>query len=221
MILRETAHTPVYYFPREDVNMERLIATDHQTHCPHKGDAAYWTVEAGGRHAEKAVWGYPQPIPQAPPLSNYVAFYWDSMDMWFEEDEQVFVHARDPFTRVDVLPSSRNVKVRINDAVVAQTDHPTLLFETGLPTRYYIPKVDVRMDLLVPSDTITRCPYKGEARYYSVKAGDRLVEDIAWYYSYPTSEVFKIASLVCFYQERLDSLYVDGRPVEKPKTPWA
>lgn len=221
MLMRETGYTPVYYFPEDDVRMDRLTATDHTTHCPFKGDASYWTLAAGGRGAENAVWSYPQPKPDAPRLSGYLAFYWNSMDMWFEEDDEVFVHARDPYTRIDVAHSSREVRVEINGVTVAETIRPTLLFETGLPTRYYIPKVDVKMELLQPSDTLTRCPYKGEARYYSVKTGDKRAEDIAWYYPYPTTEASKIASLICFYQERIDALYVDSERQGKPKTPWS
>jgi uncharacterized protein (DUF427 family) len=95
------------------------------------------------------------------------------------------------------------------------------LFETGLPIRYYIPKVDVRMDLLLPIDTHTRCPYKGVANYYSVKSGDTLVKDIAWYYPYPVPECPRIENLVCFYNERVDALYVDGELQSKPQTKWS
>ena len=102
-------------------------------------------------------------------------FEWGAMDGWFEEDEEVFVHPRDPYKRVDALRSSRHVRVEVDGVVLAESDHPTILFETSLPPRYYLPKVDVRMDLLEPTDTVTRCPYKGQARYWSARVGDRVV----------------------------------------------
>jgi len=138
-----------------------------------------------------------------------LAFRWAEMDHWFEEDEEVYVHTRDPHTRVDILPSSRAVRVEIDGVVVAATDHPTLLFETGLPARYYFAKTDVRLDLLVPSERVTACPYKGFARYWSVRIGDSVHPDIAWGYDTPLPESLRIAGLVAFYNERVD-LVVDG-----------
>jgi|SRR6188508_3264144 uncharacterized protein (DUF427 family) len=138
-----------------------------------------------------------------------LAFRWAEMDHWFEEDEEVYVHTRDPHTRVDILPSSRAVRVEIDGVVVAATDHPTLLFETGLPVRYYFAKTDVRLDLLVPSERVTACPYKGFARYWSVRIGDSVHPDIAWGYDTPLPESLRIAGLVAFYNERVD-LVVDG-----------
>lgn len=152
-------------------------------------------------------------------VRGYVAFYWDKMDAWYEEEEEVFVHARDPYTRVDCLQSSRHVKVVLNGQTVAETHNPVLLFETGQPERFYIPKGDVHQDLLIPSEKVTRCPYKGEARYYSVTAGGELSEDLAWYYRYPTFEASGIANYMCFPQGKVD-LYVDGELPEKPKTRW-
>jgi uncharacterized protein (DUF427 family) len=131
------------------------------------------------------------------------------MDSWFEEDEEVFVHARDPYKRIDALRSSRHVRVEVDGVVLAESDHPTILFETSLPPRYYLPKVDVRMDLLEPTDTVTRCPYKGQARYWSARIGDRLEQDIAWSYPSPFPESQPVMALVCFYNERVD-LIVDG-----------
>jgi uncharacterized protein (DUF427 family) len=220
-LLYETGHLPVYYFPQEDVRMEYLTKTDYHTHCPLKGDASYWTVKVGGRMAENAAWDYPQPLSDAADLKDYIAFDWGQMDAWFEEDEEIYVHARDPYKRVDALRSSRHVKVVVAGETVAESHRPLLLFETGLPTRYYIPKIDLRMDLLVTSDTRTRCPYKGVANYFSVKSGDTLVTDIAWYYPYPVPECPRIENLVCFYNERVDALYLDGELQPKPQTKWS
>ncbi|MDQ1374850.1 MAG: hypothetical protein QOJ09_2188, partial [Actinomycetota bacterium] len=142
-------------------------------------------------------------------VPDHVAFDWGVMDSWFEEDEEVFVHARDPYKRIDALRSSRHVRVEVDGVVLAESDHPTILFETSLPPRYYLPKVDVRMDLLEPTDTVTRCPYKGQARYWSARIGDRLEQDIAWSYPSPFPESQPVMALVCFYNERVD-LIVDG-----------
>jgi uncharacterized protein (DUF427 family) len=142
------------------------------------------------------------------------------MDAWYEEDDEVFVHPRDPHHRVDVLNSSRHVKVVVEGVVVAETRRPRLLFETGLPTRYYIPKIDVRMDLLEPTDSITACPYKGRASYWSVRAGERLLEDLVWVYPAPIPECPKIENLLSFYNEKVD-IYVDGELQPRPKTHWS
>ena len=150
---------------------------------------------------------------------EYVRFGWDDMDAWFEEDEEVYVHPRDPYSRVDILPSSRSVRVERDGVVLAESTHPSILFETGLPPRWYIPKVDVRMDLLQHTDTATRCPYKGTAEYWAARVGDRLVPDLAWSYRTPLPESERIAGMICFYNERVD-LYVDGELQERPKTPF-
>lgn len=218
--LFETGHLPVYYFPREDVRFDLLEPTSHHTHCQWKGDAAYYDVVVGGRRAENAVWGYPQPIASVPELAGYVAFYWDKADAWFEEDDEVFVHARDPYHRVDVLTSSRHVEVLVGGVLVADTHRPRLLFETGLPVRYYIPKLDVRLDLLTPTATRSRCPYKGEAVYWSVRAGDEVHEDIVWGYPAPIPETPKIENLLAFFNEKVD-ITVDGVRQERPVTKWS
>jgi uncharacterized protein (DUF427 family) len=219
-LLLETRHLPVYYFPMEDVRMDLLELTDRSTHCPYKGDASYWTVKVGDRAAENAVWGYRDPIPERDDIREYVAFYWNAMDTWYEEDEEVFVHARDPYKRVDVLHSSRHVRVVLAGETVADTRRPRLLFETSLPTRYYIPRLDIRMDLLAPTDTTTRCPYKGVASYWSVRIGDQVFKDVVWSYLAPVPECSKIERLMCFFNEKAD-MYVDGELMERPKTQWS
>ena len=217
----EVGHVPVYYFPKADVRFDRLEHTDRSTHCPRKGDAEYWSIVVGDRRIDDAVWGYPSPIEDAPDLSAYVAFYWNKVDNWFEEDEEVFVHARDPYKRVDALRSSRHVEVRLNGEAIAATTQPVLLFETSLPTRYYIPKLDVRLDLLRPSALTTACPYKGTANYFSVAVpGTEVVENVAWVYGTPIPQVPTIANHLCFFNERVD-LLVDGELQERPVTAWS
>ena len=163
-LLFETRHLPVYYFPRADVRMDLMAPTDHQTFCPYKGTAAYWTIKTGDRVSENAVWGYPDPFDEVAALKDVVAFYWDRVNSWYEEDEEIFVHPRDPYKRVDVLPSSRLVQVVVGGEIVAETRRARFLFETRLPTRYYIPPEDVRLDLLVPSDKATACPVQGQGQ---------------------------------------------------------
>jgi len=208
-LLHETGYLPVYYFPEEDLNAEVLSATDHTTHCPFKGDAVYRSVEAGGRTAENAVWAYPDADGVFGPLAGYAAIYFGSMDHWYEEDEEVFVHPRDPYHRVDVLDSSRHVRVLVGGEVVAETGSPKLLFETSLPVRYYIPPGDVRLDLLSQSETETACPYKGRATYFSAEAGGQRVEDAAFSYPEPLPEAQKVEDHLCFLGEGV-TVEVDG-----------
>ena len=203
-LMHETGHLPVYYFPEEDLRHDLLEPTDHTTHCPFKGDAAYRSVRVGEKVAENAVWHYPDPAEYFAPLADYAAFYWEKMDAWYEEDEEVIGHPHDPYHRVDVLDSSRHVTVRTNGEIIAETKRPKILFETGLPPRYYIPPEDVREDLLVPSETKTVCPYKGIASYRSVEAGGETVDDLVWYYPEPLPEAQKVRDHLCFYGEKVD-----------------
>lgn len=216
-LLHETGHLPVYYFPRADVRADVLVETDHHTHCPLKGDASYWSIGVGDATSENAAWTYPAPIDGAPPIEGLVAFYWHKMDHWYEEDEEVFVHPRDPYHRVDILDSSRHVvKVSRDGRVLAETDRPRVLFETGLPPRFYIPRSDVHIDALTPSETTTQCPYKGTATYWSLPGDD----DLVWCYEEPIRAASDIAGYLAFFNERVD-LDVDGERVERPKTRWS
>ncbi len=221
LLVRETGHTPVYYFPRDDVAMERLSSTEKRTHCPWKGDACYWTITTEGHAAENAAWAYRDPLPQASALQDRIAFYWQSLDHWYEEDEEVFVHARDPRVRVDTLLSHRSVEVIHAGEVLARSNRAQFLFETDLPIRYYIPPDDVRRDLLVESPTTTRCPYKGMATHLSLIIDGVAHEDIAWVYPDPIPECPRIASHIAFYNERVDRILVDGKPVGRPQTAWS
>jgi uncharacterized protein (DUF427 family) len=177
---------------------------------PVQGTASYWSIAAGARVSENAVWGYSEPFDEVAAIKDYVALYWDRVDAWFEEDDEIFVHARDPYKRVDVVNSSRRVKVTVGGVTVAETRRARFLFETRLPTRYYIPPEDVRMDLLAPSEKVTSCPYKGTARYYSVRIGDRLFSDIVWSYPDPIPENPKIKDYLCFFDEHVDEILLGG-----------
>ncbi|MBM2812347.1 MAG: hypothetical protein HW416_3106 [Chloroflexi bacterium] len=215
LLLRETRHTPVYYFPPSDVRMDLMHPTDLGTHCPYKGDASYWTLTVGDKVAENVAWSYLAPLPEQPALAGLVAFYWNKMDGWYEEEEEIFVHARDPHKRIDVLESSRHVRIDIGGQTVADTKRPRLLFETGIVTRYYIPPEDVSMDRFQPSEKHSRCPYKGIASYWTARIGDSVEADVVWSYPEPIAECPKIKGLLAFYNERVD-VYVDGELQAKP-----
>jgi uncharacterized protein (DUF427 family) len=218
LLVWEVPYFPAYYLPREDVRTEALASSGRTEHSPSRGDARYYHVTVGDAVAEDAAWEYPDsPLDD---LRGHVRFEWGAMDAWFEEDEEVFVHPRDPYSRVDILASSRHVEVDVAGERLADTHRPTLLFETGLPTRYYLPKVDARLDLLRPSPTTSACPYKGFAQYWSATTPSGVVEDVVWSYRTPLPESQKIAGLVCFYNERVD-LIVDGAPLARPHTKFS
>jgi uncharacterized protein (DUF427 family) len=193
-LLYESAIPPRFYAPIEDFDAAVLSRTDHSTHCAFKGDASYWSVSVNGASKENAVWAYENPIAEAAWLDGYASLYHGKADEWWVEDERALGGAlRDPFHRVDVLPSSRRVRVTAGDEVLVDTDRAMLLFETGLSPVAYVPRADVRSEI-TPSEKRTFCPYKGEARYSDV-AG---IADAAWSYEYPRPESTGIAGLVAF-----------------------
>jgi uncharacterized protein (DUF427 family) len=215
-LLHEHAHLPVYYFPEAEVRMDLLEPSDKRTTCPYKGEASYWSVQAGGKVAADAVWSYPQPLPDAPPLAGYFAVYWHTIDEWLEEDEPAIVHARDPYHRIDVLDTSRHVRVSLHGQVIADSTRARVLFETSLPPRWYIPRDDVRLDLLAATDSRTGCAYKGYASYWSF--GDE--DDVVWSYAQPLHEAERIRDYLAFFNERVD-IEVDGELQERPVTQWS
>jgi uncharacterized protein (DUF427 family) len=179
-----------YFFPRGDVRWDRL------------GDVEPVQPPAG-----------------APDLDDHVAFPWDAFDAWYEEDEQLVAHAIDPYHRVDVRPTSRHVAISSAGVVLADTMRARALFETGLPTRWYVPREDVLADF-EPSELRTQCAYKGTASYFSVRLGDDLLENIAWTYPEPRHDAAPVRDLVCFFNETVD-LDIDGERQERPMTPWS
>jgi uncharacterized protein (DUF427 family) len=214
----ENPSYPQYYIPLADIAPGALKETGTTSRSPSRGTARYFSVQGGGRVADDAAWCYSDSPIEG--LRDRVRFDWWAMDAWFEEDEEVFVHPRSPYTRVDVLRSSRSVRIEIAGVVVAETIRPTFLFETGLIRRTYIPKLDVRMDLLDATTTVTMCPYKGTARYWSVRAGDAVHTDLAWSYDAPFRESAPIAGLVAFYDERVD-VFVEGELQARPETAFS
>ena len=218
----ETARLGVYYFPIADMRTDLLVAGSKVVTSDLKGAATYYSITAGGKTVDDAAWRYLDPPAGCPDLAEFIAFHWKLMDAWFEEDDEVFVHARDPYHRIDVLNSSREVRVVVGGQVVAATRRARFLFETGLPVRYYIPREDVRTDLLLPSQTKTACAYKGPtSRYWQASAADGSSRDIAWSYEDPSREVATIAGMVAFFNERVDAICVDGKEMPKTQTAWS
>ncbi len=206
-LLHETGLPAVPYVPLEDLDGSLLERTDTTTHCPFKGDASYWALRVGDRVVADAVWAYERPLEAAPWLAGYAALYWRKADEWYVEDGRVLGHLRDPYHRVDVAESSRRAVVRARGRVIAETTRPKLLFETSLPPRVYVPRADVDPAVLVASETRTVCPYKGEASYWSVRAGEgeeRLLEDAAWSYVTPLCEAAAVADHLSFLGEGVE-----------------
>jgi uncharacterized protein (DUF427 family) len=152
-------------------------------------------------------------------LAGYLVLDFDAFDEWYEEDERIEGHPRDPFHRIDVRQTARPVRIEVGGDVVAETTRARLLFETSMAPRLYLPREDVRVDLH-PSERHTYCPYKGEASYWSVDAGGRRREDLAWSYEQPLPELLEIAGLIAFWDDRVD-VFLDGRPRERPGGPIA
>ncbi|MBA3717152.1 MAG: DUF427 domain-containing protein [Actinobacteria bacterium] len=214
-LLHESGRLPVYYFPEQDVRRELLEPSERNESSAIKGTATYWSLRVGDRVSSDAVWSWSEPL-----LAGHVALEWDAMDEWFAEDEQLFGHPRDPYSRIDVHKSSRHVRVSRDGVVLADTRRSRILFETALPPRHYIPAPDVRTELLVPSSTKTRCAYKGSATHWSVRIGDRIVDDLVWSYPQPQHDAQPVRDLLCFYNERVD-IELDGEPVPRPQTQWS
>jgi uncharacterized protein (DUF427 family) len=207
-----------YAFPAADVVPGILSESQRREDDP-RGETRYYDVTVGERTLPNGAWTFSPPSAAFADLQDHVVFDWNAMDSWWEEDEQVYVHPRAPYHRVDALRSSRRVRISRDGVELASTDRPVLLFETGMPTRYYIPRLDVRMELLSPSETHTQCPYKGIADYYSATLSGEVLADIAWTYTIPVPECPRIEQLVCFFAEHLD-VEVDGELLPSPTTKW-
>ncbi|KZS85568.1 hypothetical protein B4U45_08230 [Mycobacterium persicum] len=210
----ELPYYPTYYVPIVDVRREFLRDEDHPQEVQFGPSRLYSLVGANRTHPSAAR------VFDADgdgPLAGTVRFDWDPL-RWFEEDEQIHGHPRNPYTRVDALRSHRHVRVELDGVELADTRAPVLVFETGLPTRYYVDPTDVAFEHLEPSSTRTLCPYKGTTSgYWSVRVGDTVHPDLAWTYQYPLPAVAAIAGMVAFYNEKLDIL-VDGVVLPRART---
>lgn len=213
-LLFESGSRPVWYFPRADVRADLIERSGQESATPARGPATYWTLTSGNRRVENALWSHERPPAGLEPLKDYFAFAPDKVDHWFEEDEEIFGHARDPYHRIDVRPSTRRVRVVHGGETIADTARAMFLFETGLPTRYYIPAEDVRTEFLTATKRRTTCPYKGHASYWTIKIGERVAENAVWAYLDPFDECLRIKGLLCFYPEKVEAIDVEGGPAD-------
>ena len=214
----EWPYYPQYYIPIADVSPDILIDEEHEEHL-RRGTARRLGLRVGDEHRAGVAHHYLDSGIEG--ITGTVRFDWEALDAWFEEDEQVFVHPRNPYTRVDALRSDRPVRIEYDGTVLAESSRTVMVFETGLPTRYYFDRLDVHFEHLRSSDTETSCPYKGTtSAYWSVVTGDRLIDDLAWAYDFPTRQLLPIAGLVAFYNEKLD-VVVDGVRLERPVTTFS
>jgi uncharacterized protein (DUF427 family) len=211
----EWPYYPQYYIPLPDVRRDLLIP-EERTQQTGRGVAEPQGVRAGGIHRPHAA----RLLTSSPigGLTGTIRFDWAALDAWFEEDEQVFVHPRSPYVRVDALRSNRPIRVELDGVVLADSRSPVMVFETGLPTRYYLSRTDIDFRHLIPADTITACPYKGiTSSYWSIRTGGTVHSDLAWSYDFPSRQLLPIAGMIAFYNEKVD-IFLDGQRLERPQT---
>ncbi len=219
-VVYEQGRLPIYFFRREQVRTDLLNESEHRTGSAILGEARWFDLQAGETIAEKAAWSFEEPPPGAEVMAGLIAFDWNALDHWYEEDEELIVHLRDPYHRIDVMPTSRQLRISLDGEPLAETNRATVLFETGLPPRWYIPRADVREELLARSDHRTGCAYKGFASYFSARIRDHEERDLVWTYPDPRHEVESIGGFLCFFDERVDT-EIDGELQERPLTPWS
>jgi uncharacterized protein (DUF427 family) len=213
----EVPYYPQYYIPLSDIRMESLRDEGHSQRLQ-LGLSRLHSLTTSQRTAKAAARVYD--TNDGGPVAGYVRFEWHVLD-WFEEDERVIGHPRNPYVRIDALRSHRHVRVELDGVVLAETHTPVLLFETGLPTRYYFDRTDVKFEHLTTSNTQSVCAYKGvTSGYWSAKIGETLHPDIAWTYDYPTHQAAPITGLIAFYNERVDT-WVEGDQLQRPRTHFA
>lgn len=211
----EWPNYPQYYIPVADITPGVLVDEAHPQRLK-RGTARRHGLRVGELAKPAAVRVYGADA--VPGIADHARFEWDALDSWFEEDEQIFVHPRNPYTRVDALRSTRNLRVELEGVTLAESSAPVLLFETGLPTRYYFARTEVDFTHLVPTGTETSCPYKGKTSgYWSVRIGEDVHQDLVWTYDFPTTAMAAIAGMLSFYNEKVD-VFVDGRELPRPKT---
>lgn len=210
VLVHETASLPVLYVPAEDLEQDLLRPADHRTRCPYKGEASYWTIDTGARRREHAVWGYLEPLPGLEALADLRGIDFAAVDAWYDEDELIEGHVRDPYHRVDARRTSRRVVVEVDGLTVADSTDAFVVSETGLPNRWYLPPADVRGHLLRHSTTRTHCAYKGWATYWSMADGS--ADDIAFAYPDPMDDIVRLPGYRCFWGDAV-TITVDGGPV--------
>jgi uncharacterized protein (DUF427 family) len=213
--LWEWPNYPQYLIPLGDFAADAL-RDEEETHRSSRGPVRRFALRGGDEERGGSVRVFTADSDEG--LADLARIDWDAPEAWFEEDEQIFVHPRNPYVRVDALRSSRKVRVELEGTLLAESESTVMVFETGLPTRYYFDRTSVDFSSLVPSETETACPYKGRTSgYWSVRVGERTEPDLAWTYDFPTRQLLPIAGLVAFYNEKLD-ISIDGRALLRPET---
>lgn len=215
LLVWENSYFPRYFFAPGDLKAE-LRPAGQGPRSRSLGPSEVFDVVVGGRMLERAARRYGEA--PAEELRDSFTLTWSAFDTWLEEDEVLHTHPRSPYVRIDALPSGRHVRVVAGGEVVAESHRPVMLTETGLGPRYYLPRADVRMDLLTPTDTVSHCPYKGAASYWTLNVGELELTDVVWGYDTPLREALRVAGLVCFWPEKSADLefYVDGERVGRP-----
>ncbi|MGW1886668.1 DUF427 domain-containing protein [Streptomyces sp. NPDC001970] len=209
ILMHEPGRYPVAYFPRQDVDEQALVASDKVTHHKDLGDTAWYTVTASDRTTERAAWEFTALPGHAADLQDRIAFAWRAMDAFYEEDERILGHAADPYHRIDIRNTSRTLEVRLGDTVVARSEHPVVLYESGFAPRWYVPRADIDESRLRTVDGQTFCPYKGLCDYYDIDGAHHA----AWSYHNAYQEVARIGDMVSFEPDQVE-VYLDGERLE-------
>ena len=205
LLLFEPGRYPVAYFPQTDISPRILQRTEHTTRHPDFGLTAWYTATASEQHATRAAWEHIELPSYAGELRGRIAFAWRAMDAFYEEDERILGHAADSYHRIDIRQSSRNLVVRHQDRVIADTKRPLVLYESGFAPRWYVLRADIDESALTFVEHQTFCPYKGLCSYYDI--GDARLA--AWSYREAYSEVGRISGLVSFEPD-IVSVQLDG-----------
>jgi uncharacterized protein (DUF427 family) len=205
LLLFEPGRYPVAYFPESDISSEALERTDHTVQHPDLGLTSWYAVRAGEQIASRGAWQHTALPAHASELEGRVAFAWQAMDAFYEEDERILGHAADSYHRIDIRQSSRNLMVRHRDRVVADTKRPLVLYESGFAPRWYVPRADVDESSLTPVDHQTFCPYKGLCSYYDISDAHLA----AWSYPEAYPEVGRVSGFVSFEPD-IVSVQIDG-----------
>lgn len=208
-----------YYWPLEHADLSAFVANGKRRHDPRIGEGGFYDMVVDGKVIDDAAWIWDKAEGEAEPLRNYIAINSRALDGLYEEEDQI-TGPRNPYHSVEVRHSSRHVQVEVDGLIVADTHQSRILYETGLPPRFYIPRQDIRGEYLTPTDLRTTCPYKGECAYWTVQTSGEARENIAWSYVHPYPNAGKIEHLVSFYEERGATVIVDGQRKPAPGTPF-
>jgi uncharacterized protein (DUF427 family) len=212
ILLHEPGHYPVAFFPIADIRPDALVDENRTTQHRELGETTWFTVTVGDRAATRAAWRHTNLPEHADVLHDHVAFGWRAMDAFYEEDERIVGHAADPYHRIDIRQTSRRLVVRDGDRVIADTNRPLALYESGFAPRWYVPREDVDQSALTLTDEQTFCPYKGLASYYNI--GDR--SGAAWSYPQAWPEVSRVADFLSFEPDKIDVYLDDSKLALEP-----